>query len=109
MNQLSQLLTNKIKNEKHKFFKTDLANQNYFRTKKAYKELILDLVSESETVLIFTLTFNPKFKVGINQAEKDAKHFKNILDKSIYGKSNNKWKNRTPGCLVYPVSTSWTV
>ena len=100
MNRFNLALTNKIKNEKDKSFETSLVHQNYLRTKNAYKEFVLNLVSESETIMIFTLTFNPIFKVGINQAEKDAKHFKNTLDKSIYGKTNNKWRNRTPGCLV---------
>lgn len=70
------------------------------RRKSAYIEFIKEILEESNTILIFTLTFIDRYKVSLEQAEKDARHFKNMLDKDVFGKSNNRWKNRHPACLV---------
>ena len=76
------------------------ASKDKLRTKFAYKNFIKEILEESNTILVFTLTFNDSYKTSLDQAEKDARHFKNTLDKGVFGKSNNKWKNRHAGCLV---------
>ena len=70
------------------------------RRKLAYKGFIKEILKESNTVLICTLTFKHRYIISLDQAEKDARHFKNTLDKDVFGKTNNKWKNRHPACLV---------
>ena len=103
MEQSNKPLIDKLRtinlNKKNLDFQYEVINHK-LKTKRAYKDFIKEILEESNTTLIFTLTFNDRYKVSLSQAEKDARHFKNTLDKEVFGKSNNRWKNRHSGCLV---------
>lgn len=101
METLNQSLTDKLKaiNLSNETFKYE-TRAHKLKTKSAYKEFIKEILEGSKTTLVFTLTFNDRYKISLNQAEKDARHFKNTLDKDVFGKSNNRWKNRHSACLV---------
>ncbi len=98
-NRILRYLTNNLYNKNNMINNINEVNGSKYLIDD-YIDFINNDLQKSKTILTVNLTFNNIFKTSVDQAMKDAKHFKNILDHTLYGKYKGKLRDRTKGCLI---------